>query len=55
MFGNKPCIGNSILMSSPNFILIDKILNYIRSIDYKNDINHIINNSGPKMTENIST
>ena len=48
MFGNKPCIGNSILMSSPNFILIDKILNYIRSIDYKNDINHIINNSGPE-------
>ena len=48
MFGNKPSIGNSILMSSPNFILIDKILNYIRSIDYKNDINHIINNSGPE-------
>ena len=47
MFGNNPCIGNSILMSAPNFLLMDNILNYIKSKDYKNDINHIINNSGP--------
>ena len=47
MFGNNPCIGNSILLSAPNFLLMDNILSYIKSKDYKNDINHIINNSGP--------
>ena len=26
---------------------MDNILNYIKSKDYKDDINHIINNSGP--------
>tara|TARA_A100001011_G_scaffold400579_1_gene516430 strand:- start:782 stop:1633 length:852 start_codon:yes stop_codon:yes gene_type:complete len=47
MFGNNPCIGNSILMSAPNFLLMENILRYIKQKDYKNDINHIIKNSGP--------
>ena len=47
MFGNNPCIGNSILMSAPNFLLLDNILSYIKQKDYKNDINYIIKNSGP--------
>ena len=47
MFGNNPCIGNSILMSAPNFLLMDNILNYINSKNYKNEINHIIQHSGP--------
>ncbi len=48
MFGNKPCIGNSILMSSPNSIFLKEILNKIKQKPYKNDINHIIKNSGPE-------
>ena len=47
MFGNNPCIGNSILMSAPNFLLLNNILSYIKQKDYKNDINYIIKNSGP--------
>ena len=47
MFGNNPCIGNSILISVPNFLLMDNILNDIKLKDYKNDISHIINHSGP--------
>ena len=47
MFANNPCIGNSILMSAPNFLLLDNILSYIKQKDYKNDINYIIKNSGP--------
>ena len=47
MFGDKPCIGNSILMSTPNFLLLNNILSYIKQKDYKNDINYIIKNSGP--------
>lgn len=47
MFGNDPSIGNSILMSTPDFLLMDNILDYIKSKDYKNDINFIIKNSGP--------
>ena len=47
MFGNNPCIGNSILICEPNFLLMDNILNYIKSKEYKNNINYIINNSGP--------
>ena len=38
MFGNNPCIGNSILMSAPDFLLMDNILNYIKQKDYKNAI-----------------
>ena len=48
MFGDNPIIGNSILLSTPNFILLDKILTQITSTEYKNDINHIIKNSGPE-------
>ena len=48
MFSNNPIIGNSILMSSPNYMLLEKVLNYIKSIRYKNDINYIIKNSGPE-------
>ena len=48
MFGNEPCIGNSILLSSPNFILLDNVLNHIKSKEYENDINFIIKNSGPE-------
>ena len=47
MFGNRPCIGNSILMSAPDSPLIKKILSNIRIKEYKNDINYIINSSGP--------
>ena len=47
MFGNNPCIGNSILLSAPNFLLLKNILNYIKSKEYKNEINYIIKNSGP--------
>ena len=47
MFGNNPCIGNSILMSAPNFLLMDNILSYIKQKDYRNDVNYIIKNSGP--------
>ena len=47
MFGNNPCIGNSILISAPNFLLLDNILSYIKQKDYKNEINYIIKNSGP--------
>ena len=47
MFGNKPCIGNSILISSPNSFILKKILNNIKIKDYKNDINYIIKHSGP--------
>ena len=47
MFGNNPCIGNSILMSAENFLLMDNILKYIKSKKYKNNINYIIKNSGP--------
>ena len=48
MFGNKPAIGNSILLSSPNFILLNRVLNHIKSTEYKNEINYIIQNSGPE-------
>ena len=48
MFNNKPMIGNSILMSAPNSIILEKVLKYIKSIEYKNDINYIIKNSGPE-------
>lgn len=48
MFGYSPIIGNSILLSTPNFIILDKILTHINSTAYKNDINHIIKNSGPE-------
>ena len=48
MFGNNPIIGNSILLSTPSFILLDKILTHIKSTEYKNDIDHIIKNSGPE-------
>tara|TARA_B100000886_G_scaffold270420_1_gene194400 strand:- start:881 stop:1735 length:855 start_codon:yes stop_codon:yes gene_type:complete len=48
MFGDNPYIGNSILLSKPNFILLDNILTHIKSTKYKNDINHIIKNSGPE-------
>ena len=48
MFSNNPIIGNAILMSSPNYMLLEKVLNYIKSIKYKNDINYIIKNSGPE-------
>lgn len=48
MFGNKPSIGNSILLSSPNFILLDNVLTHIKSTLYKNEINYIIENSGPE-------
>ncbi len=48
MFGNKPNLGNSIMLSSPNFILMDKILNHIKLKEYRNNINHIINHSGPE-------
>ena len=50
MFSNNPIIGNSILMSSPNYMLLEKVLNYIKSINYKNDINFIIKNSGETIT-----
>lgn len=48
MFGNEPSIGNSILLSSPKNILLDRILNHIRFTEYKDDIDHIIKNSGPE-------
>ena len=47
MFGEKPFIGNSILMSHPNSLLLDRILNNIKSKNYKNDIKHIISSTGP--------
>ena len=49
MFGDNPIIGNSILLSTPNFILLDNILSQIKSTEYKNDINYIIKNSGPEI------
>ena len=49
MFGNKPCLGNSILFSSPNYILLKKILNQIKLTKYEDDINSIIKNSGPEI------
>jgi len=49
MFGNIPSIGNSILLSSPNFILLDRVLNHIKLTEYKNEINYIIKNSGPEI------
>ena len=48
MFGNKPSIGNSILISSPNSLFLQKILKNIKTTEYKNEINHIIKNSGPE-------
>lgn len=47
MFGYKPTIGNSILISCPNSLLLKTILNKIKKTKYKNDINYIIKNSGP--------
>ena len=49
MFGDKPCVGNSILFSSPNYILLKKILNKIKLTNYEDDINSIIKNSGPEI------
>jgi len=49
MFGSRPCIGNSILFSSPNYMLLKRILNKIKLTEYKNDINSIIQNSGPEI------
>ena len=49
MFGNGPCIGNSILLSSPKFIFLEKILNNIKLAKYENDIDYIIKTSGPEM------
>jgi len=49
MFGNNPVIGNSILMSSSNCIILKKVLSYIKSVEYKNNINYIIKNSGPEI------
>ncbi len=49
MFGAKPCLGNSILFSAPNYILLNKILNKIKLTEYKDDINSIIKNSGPEI------
>ena len=38
MFGNKPSIGNSILLSSPNSLFLKKILSNIKPTEYKNEI-----------------
>ena len=48
MFGNKPSIGNSLLLSSPNSLILKNILSNIKPAEYKNEIYHIIKNSGPE-------
>tara|TARA_Y100000739_G_C20612806_1_gene469739 strand:+ start:4984 stop:5853 length:870 start_codon:yes stop_codon:yes gene_type:complete len=52
VFDNKPQIANGMMMSAPNFILLDNILNSINEKDYKNNIKKIIEDSGPaKLTK----
>ena len=52
IFGNKPSIANGMMMSSPNHILINNILNSINTEQYVNDIQEILKNSGPDKLTN---
>tara|TARA_B100001093_G_C26796933_1_gene1001551 strand:- start:12 stop:884 length:873 start_codon:yes stop_codon:yes gene_type:complete len=48
IFGNKPMIANGMMMSTPDYILIENILKTIKDKSYKNEIHKILNVSGPE-------
>lgn len=52
IFDNKPCIANGMMMSIPNYILLDNILKAKNTNNPNNEIKNIMDNSGPgKLTE----
>lgn len=52
IFNNKPIIANGMIMSTPRYILLNKILTSIKRYQYLNDIDSIMKNTGPdKLTK----
>ena len=47
IFDNKPIIANGMIMSKPNYILLDNIIKYLKKSKYKNNIEDILRISGP--------